>query len=80
MNSPKLSPQANAALLRLQHADSFSINDVLQEILDSGEGLDQAAAIVEAKIDGQVHIVYDKLAALIVATKSAKLWKKKKMS
>jgi hypothetical protein len=78
MNSPRLSPQTNAALLRLQHADDYSVNDILQELLDSGEGLNQVASIVEAKLDEGVHILYKALATLITITKSKRLYEKKK--
>jgi hypothetical protein len=78
MNSPRLSPQTNAALLRLQHADDYLVNDILRELLDSGEGLNQVASIVEAKLDERVHILYETLSTLIAITKSKRLYEKKK--
>ncbi len=78
MNSPPLSSQTNAALLRFQHADDYSVNDILQELLDSGEGLNQVASIVELKLDEGVHFLYEALATLIVITKSKRLYEKKK--
>lgn len=71
-----LSPQANADLVRLEHADPLQISETLKSLLDRGEALDRVVAIIEVKIDNGAYVVNDQLAALIGHTKSASLYAK----
>jgi hypothetical protein len=74
MIDAQLSPRTNAALMRLRHASDHALDDVLKEILEGGEGLVQAVAIVERRIDGGDYVVTQRLSALIAATRSHSLY------
>ena len=70
----KVSAETNADLVRLQHAGSLELGDVLERLLKRGEALDAVALAVEQKIDSGVYVLSDKLAELIGATKSETLY------
>jgi hypothetical protein len=70
------SPQTNADLVRLEHADDSQVSEILSSLLERGEALDRVVEIIERKIDNGYYIVGDHLADLIGLTRSESVYAK----
>jgi len=46
VTQPPVSPNTNAALVRLRYAKPLEANDVLKELLDINEGLERVAELL----------------------------------
>lgn len=69
-----ISPEANAELVRLKHADGFRIDGILEELLKRGEGLERVAEVIERKLASGDSVTSRNLAELIARTKSRSLY------
>jgi len=74
MTSP--SPETNADLVRLEHADTYHLGKILSSLLERGEAFDRVVEIIERKIDSGHYVVDDPLADVIGLTMSESVYVK----
>ncbi len=69
-----ISPETNARLIRLENSHGYELDRLVNEILEKGEALGEAASVIEEKRAAGEYLTKRTLALLIGRTKSDSLY------